>query len=352
MSIQKLRMEDHRQAKELWKSCFFDSDSFLEVYLKEAANFKNTLAYYKEDEILADLFMLEFCAKVSGTSYQTDFLAGCATRKDARNKGYMRQLVKEALKAMQKEGMCVTFLHPFLHAFYRKFGYETISYVTRHKQTADAKKMMHKVRRVQKFEDFPLQKAQEAYDKMMKKYDNCFLRTPERFSVWIKLLYADDGEAVMIEHDGEVSYALYYETQQEIDIFELVCQNHDERLSLINYFDKKQVNYSLPAEVDDKDGEEFTMMRVINPIPLLKNKIFEDCEFILHITDDFLQQTYNLQILSKNGITTVKSTLEQADFSVDIGNFAKIFTGAANKTTNIEILRLFKRESSCFFETY
>ncbi len=49
----------------------------------------------------------------------------------------MKELVKLAMLDMRKRGLSAVYLHPFLHAFYCKFGYETIAYITRHSAVSE-----------------------------------------------------------------------------------------------------------------------------------------------------------------------------------------------------------------------
>jgi predicted acetyltransferase len=51
-------------------------------------------------------------------------IGGVATLPEFRRAGSIRQIFAEGMKSMREEGYMFSYLYPFSHAFYRKFGYE------------------------------------------------------------------------------------------------------------------------------------------------------------------------------------------------------------------------------------
>ena len=345
MNIRRLSPDDENKAKEIWKICFGDSDDFLKVYFSEVADWNASLGYYDKNELVADLFMLDFCPKLANHACHADFLAGCATLPQARKRGLMRELVRYAMLDMRKRGRSVTYLHPFLHAFYRKFGYGTIAYIER--KTRKNPKGSHPHTKVcRKMEDVPIQKMVKAYREYMKRFDNCFLRDEKRFSAWLRLLFADGGEALVYDDGSALAYALYYKENEIAEVFELVPGHSSDFLEGIS---ASELRYFLPAYQTAEKSKEFTMMRVLEPEAVLRNAHIAKDEFVIHVYDEFLEEEGRFLVRKEKTENRVFSTKAKADIEASPEELAAMVTGVYQTGKAAEY---FVPQTSCFFETY
>ncbi len=107
---------DINSIKELWKSCFEDTDEAVNLFLKR--NLKN--AYLAVDgELMSMLFMLP--AKINGRT--ACYLYAAATAKQYRGLGLMHGLIQSALANTGAE-LCVTLpASDELYGYYRKLGF-------------------------------------------------------------------------------------------------------------------------------------------------------------------------------------------------------------------------------------
>lgn len=363
LNIDRIKKDDYQAVIDIWRECFGDSEDFLKVYFKDVIECTSGFKLAENKNIVSDLFMLPFHAKLADVNLKTFFLAGCATIPEARKKDYMKTLIKYTLQYFYDSGVSVTYLHPFKHSFYRKFGYETISYVNRYtyKKPNDKTTANNKVKNFHFFnniKDVPIEKMHEFYNNKMNEFDNCFIRDDRRFKAWIKLLFADDGKAAVIYGDDETlsSYALLYENDNDsCDIFELVSNNEEKTDDLIKRLPYNEINYFLPSKhnYQDEKNEQFTMMRVINPkIALQQYPLNINEDFIIKINDEFMEKNYNLLVNRNNYNHQISETDGKSDFETDINGLAQLLTGSyPEKTPDLE-KKVFKRQNSCFFETY
>lgn len=354
MKIRRLQNEDKERIRQIWKECFNDSDAFLDEYFSSAASVSNGYGLSENEILVSDLFILDFYCKIAGNKFKTDFLAGCATVESARRKNYMRELIRQTISDMAKSGMPFTFLHPFLHEFYRKFGYETIAYISRFINTKHDFNCDVKI--VTKIEDAPIADLLNAYSNNMARYDNCFLRDEARFAAWLKLLFADGGKLKFIGSKENLSYALYYDNNKETrEIFELVLNNESGLELLTSCDDILKSTYFLPSADNFKTGstDEFTMMRILSPYEALKACPL-NCKdsFVIHITDMFLSREYNLWVQPGKKQNVIKDTDAKSDINVDVNLLAQLITGSYPEDTALFIRQIFPRRTSCFFETY
>lgn len=118
-------------------------------------------------------------------------IAGVATGVEARGRGYVDRLLRDALVRMRDAGQVISALYPFAWAFYRKFGWDwvgekrSLSLPLREiKSTAEGRFVR----------DIPSEKAQErlapVYERFAARYNGVFL---SEFHQWTdKLRHNDD----------------------------------------------------------------------------------------------------------------------------------------------------------------
>lgn len=350
MSIHPLNIMDESEAKKVWSTCFGDTDVFIDQYFKSFVQYQKTMGYYEDGKLLADLFMLPFCGKLQGRQYEADFLAGCATLPEARKRGLMRELVRVAMLDMRKRGQAVTYLHPFLHAFYRQFGYETIAYIQREEivntSVGNSAAKVHTV-----LDDVPVSRMFLAYQKYISGFDNAFVRTEKRFYDWIGLLFAEDGQCVCIQEANDCRYALYYLNGDTAEVFELVCDDAIQRENLLMAIPAGKIEYFLPANNNTGSEEEFTMMRVLDPVVVLENLSVKKTKFTIAILDSFLKEEYLLEVTANgHGKNIVIPGRGLPDISLSIAAFANAAAGAFHPES--ACAGFFERQTAVFFETY
>lgn len=356
MKIRKLTATNEQKSKELWQQAFPDSDEFVKAYYGARDNVGNAWGMFEDGKLLSQLFLLPFTAKVMESPYDTDFISGCATREEARGKNLMRDLLHFSLENMRQRNISVCFLHPFLHAFYKKFEFETVAYVKKYTYRNPGIKHKSEVTVSSALEGLPVDELHAAYTNYVSAFDNCFLRNRERFETWLAMLFADGGKIAWTRSGGRISYALYYPEKQGIaDVFELVFFSKEELFTLLDYFGK--ANFFLPENIDidakDLKPEEHTMMRVLDPKAVLECYPFENgIEIVIEIKDRFLGRDYKFCVKTERGVKQVFECGGSSHIAVDIARFAKLVTGSFREEEAPEIKGIFKQGTSCFFETY
>ena len=352
MNIRPLDGSRAQEAKQVWKTCFGDSDAFIDRYFKSFVQYERTLGCYEGGKLLADLFMLPFCGKLQERLYEADFLAGCATLPEARKQGLMRRLVREAMLDMKKRGRVVTYLHPFLHAFYRQFGYETVAYVRRESMKPRRTNGDGDMARIDTaFQDVPVRRMFDTYGKYIARFDNAFVRTEERFEGWLRLLFADGGCCATLAGTDTCAYALYYMEGDIAEVFELVCAEEAQRQHLLDAIPAETVNYFLPATNDMGGEEEFTMMRVLDPAAVLTGLVLKKDRFTVAVADPFLGEDYLFEIIAADGQKNrVEPFAGSPDIALSISEFAKAAAGAF--PADDICADFFQRQTAVFFETY
>ncbi len=114
------------QIRRMWKTVFGDSDAYMDIYFREKYRNNRTLAYFEGDKALASLQMLPYQFTFCGAEIPVAYFSGICTLPEARNKGYMAQLLIKSFDELAQKGIPLAVLVPqeeWLLKVYDKFGF-------------------------------------------------------------------------------------------------------------------------------------------------------------------------------------------------------------------------------------
>ncbi|MBQ8502377.1 MAG: GNAT family N-acetyltransferase [Bacteroides sp.] len=117
------------QVKELWKSCFNDSEEFTDMYFRLRYRDDINMILQKGDELIAAMQLLPYPMTFCGNEVSSAYISGACTHPKYRNRGYMSVLLQQALTRIQQEGTLFSILIPAesgLFGFYARYGYASI----------------------------------------------------------------------------------------------------------------------------------------------------------------------------------------------------------------------------------
>ena len=83
-------------------------------------------AFDEDGRLMAHIINHRFESNLDGSVVRNGGVGGVSTLPEYRNSGAVRAIFKELLPEAYRNGEVISTLYPFNHAFYRKFGYETI----------------------------------------------------------------------------------------------------------------------------------------------------------------------------------------------------------------------------------
>ncbi|MFV0420418.1 MAG: GNAT family N-acetyltransferase [Dysgonomonas sp.] len=115
--------------RQMWKTCFEDTDEFLDIYFHYKYRNENTLIYFDGNKAVASLQMLPYSITFYKETIPFAYLAGLCTLPEYRNKGYMAKLINEAHHIIAQRNIHLSILIPaedWLYGFYEKYGYEQV----------------------------------------------------------------------------------------------------------------------------------------------------------------------------------------------------------------------------------
>ncbi len=124
-------MNTKEEVRDLWRTCFEDSEAFIDLYFSLRYNEEINRMIVKEGRVVSALQAIPYPMTCYGKTVEMAYISGACTHPDYRERGVMRQLLKESHRRMYEEGVEISTLIPaeeWLKGYYAKSGYITSFY--------------------------------------------------------------------------------------------------------------------------------------------------------------------------------------------------------------------------------
>lgn len=272
---------------------------------KDSLKDQKILGIWKDNNLAAKLHIIPFAVYMNGDEWKMGGIADVATYPEYRRSGFIKMLIIESLKQMQKDRQIVSLLHPFNISFYRKFGWEILS--ENKKVTIEKSNLNFLNQQTGTIKRFSRNTHNEDIDSVYQEYCKTFVGMLVRNSKWWKEhVYNDDLQTAVYYNKSNVAmgYMLYKVKERKMDIQEMATLNHESRIGLWNFIcqhDSMVDDVSLNLSVHDYlpyflrnpqvKIEEFPyfMARVVDAEECLKRYPFvkENGKVFLHLEDTY-----------------------------------------------------------------
>ncbi|MDL2225325.1 GNAT family N-acetyltransferase [Eubacteriales bacterium OttesenSCG-928-M02] len=315
---------DRTELAALWAACFDDTQRYIDYFFDTRFAPENTFITRVDNRIVAALYVIPYVVDIRGEGVNSAFLVGVATHPDERKKGYSKALIKEALLACKDRGYRYSHLYPFLHAFYRNLGYETVtnrllvSYDTKALQEA------YPIAGYQTKDICPAdgKTLLSLYDAFMAARTGHVIRADMNPLLQEHLL---DGHGVLLQRNGvPVGYALYYTGTDGLMAEEFVYLDQDARKELLAFLCREtmervlKVGYPYYEPMAGEKGvisiarEEYGMGRIISLDGLeVPTQYPGKKTLLLQVEDDYLPENRGVyRITAKGGMVSFAKTTE------------------------------------------
>ena len=184
--IEQANDKTKQEVRRMWKSCFNDSDEFLDLYFSEKYRNENTLIYFEENQAVASLQMLSYQFTFCGDEIPVSYVSGACTLHKYRNCGCMKKMMTAAFSLMHKRDILISILIPaeaWLYDYYTQYGYETVF---------EADESEIPLSEILKKSAGDLNVAYQFFDKIFRAKDFCVQKTKSDFITIVKDLEMDN----------------------------------------------------------------------------------------------------------------------------------------------------------------
>lgn len=330
-------MSKRDDIKRIWSECFNDSPEYVDMYFSRVYNDSDGMTLEKNGKVVSSLLLQRYAMRFHGVDVPVSYVAGAATRRNARGKGYMSELMIEALYASAERGDMLCALipaHDWLYYFYDRFGFSTVFFVDAQRFTS--------------FHTFPVTgnykvvedpyapEVYETFRRLEHEREGAVIHSQRDFLNIIDDLRLDtDGRmVVMANNEGSiVSMAWGVVRDDMVVVNELLGTDADARTAALRqlrqlYGDKP---FKVLAPAAEKEGSRrklypHGMARIVNVLMSLEAiaTAHKEWKCVIKVRDDLMPINSHCYEV-KGGKVEVKDESGIApDLDVDIDVFTKI----------------------------
>lgn len=204
---------------DLWRTCFDDSEAFIDLYFDRVYSNANTLTVEKNGQVVSALQMLPHTMTYCGTEISVSYIYGACTSPLHRRLRLMEMLLQQAFEIMKRRGVVLTVLipsEPWLFDYYRRLGYSeafdyTLSAYSRPNNLVQVPGLS-----VTPSEGVPTEQLYTYFDRKLRERPCCVLHTPSDFEVICRSLQISGGQLLVASNDKKeiagIAFALPGET--------------------------------------------------------------------------------------------------------------------------------------------
>lgn len=128
MEVRTLKAEEHFEANMISTVAFHmkmeDPEKAREESLKSTD--EDWGAFSEDGKIMARIINNHFTTRLDGQAISNGGIGAVSTLPEYRNTGAVKAIFEKLIPEAYRRGEIISTLYPFNHAFYRKFGYETV----------------------------------------------------------------------------------------------------------------------------------------------------------------------------------------------------------------------------------
>lgn len=324
----------------LWRESFADSKEYVQMYFDRV---------YRDDEALtltdaagqtvSSLLLQRYRMKFQHSILPVSYIAGAATARKQRGKGYMTQLMHTALLESASRGDMMCTLIPArsaLYFYYARFGFSTLFYTKEQRFTS-----LHAfpVKGIYETLDNPAaEEVWDSFDRFQNERSCYVLHSRRDFDNILADLEADGGDFTVITADDEdrgphiVSMAWAVKKQDFLLVNDVMGDSTDSRTAALRALralhpDTPFLLYGRPGDIMGGRLMPRGMGRVVN-VNLLLSAVagaHPDFRSVIRVTDPILPDLNSHTFIVADGTCKVDDTFHgRTDFDVPVNVLGEI----------------------------
>ena len=280
---------------------------------------------------------------IDGTPVHAGGIGAVSTLPEYREQGAVREIFKELLPESYRAGEVISTLYPFNHEFYRKQGYEVVTYQNNYElnpAVLAGYKFDGTVTRWNPGES--VDEYLKIYNEFAVNYNFAMPRDAKSMLEHMKVdkLYKERKFSYLFSRNGEnIAYLIFTDTWNNpaaiLHVEESAWINRDGFYAILAFLGRFSADYGnielpLPYGIDllrliqaprayeiHKSCRHDFMVRVINARKLLEIiKKPLDCDFVIRVNDELIPENNGIWHVTADSVKTVQQRSETQDGTV------------------------------------
>ncbi len=323
-------MEKKQEIKKIYKEAFNDTAEYVDMYFDKVYDDEEAMIYYAENSVPASsLFLKRYKMTFGDETVDIAYISAAATRRQFRDRGFMKTLIKEAIMKSRDRGDLFVTLIPaqkWLFDYYARFGFSTVFYVEELRYTS-----LHRFAYEGEYDflDNPdTDEVYQAFDRMMRLRKNCVQHSRKDFSDIVADNKLDRGEiAVVRDPLSGMVVALAFGVMKDgcLMVKDVLADFPDAANAALSrltarfpHVSVKVVN--LPEDNTLMPLEQKAMARIVNVGEVLKvvARQNKSLKMNIRVTDDILPDNNHIYFIDNATCTVNDGYRGKLDIDVDI----------------------------------
>ncbi|MDE6086606.1 MAG: GNAT family N-acetyltransferase [Muribaculaceae bacterium] len=303
------------QIKDMWRESFSPREEWLDMYFNNVYKPEEaiTMIASDDDEIIASSLLLQrYMYYFHQMPIPVGYISGATTRSEYRDRGYMSELMRDAMNIAYDRGDVLMTLIPAdrsLYFYYDKLGFGTIFYVDEARYTA-----MHHFEYSGKYRMINAEDNHEVFravDSMLRNQDNVMLHSYGDFQNILRDVTMDGGRSIVMVDDNTseiVAFALAVPGENSLTVRELLYTGLDARNAALETL--RRIYVEQPITVLLRPGERNIpihargMGRIINVKKLLETYAsrYPEIKQTIKVYDAILPQNSHIYVIDRGEV--------------------------------------------------
>ena len=342
----KIERMTHDAVPMLWHAGFpEDTDAFIDAYWREHSDQMRAAMLRDDDgEICAGLHVVPQTICVRGAAIPAAMVAGVATKKEKRRRGYAGMLLRDTAQKLRQSGVALAVLDPFRESFYEPYGYRTGSFYR------DAVWARRQNVPIEKTDD--IARLDRIYRASAADMSGYVLRTKDDWSFRLHDAALDGAAAFTLD---DRAYAIAQTDGETIDVWEAMGRSGEDFFAMLSALCgtfQKDAAYRIIAKRSDEEVRHGAMYCPLD-LPSIVQSVptAADGAFSFLVSDAAREEEYTLSWRCENGHAVL--TEEKARGSIDAGVLFLTLLGVETKEgAEQDLLRSYPPMTTVLWEQY
>jgi predicted acetyltransferase len=310
-------------------------------------------AFDDDGTLMAHMLDHQYESWLDGTLVRNGGIGAVSTLPEYRTDGAVREIFRKLIPAAYADGEVISTLYPFSHAFYRKFGYETVCWKNVYEFSPAVLRgyvFGGKVRQWKTGD--PVSDWTKLYNAFSSSFNLAISRDDARMGKHLEgVFYKDRKFGYMLWEDGKpAAYLIFqdirHDPQAILEVQDLAWDGPAGFRAILGFLSRFSADYGtirlfLPRNIEllslirsplaydiQKTTDQAYMIRVINAVKALEAiRKPEGCSFVIRISDEMIPENNGTWKVTAGGVSP---TEEEPDLCVSERALGQLVCGAVS----------------------
>ena len=310
-------------------------------------------AFHEDGTLMAQIINNQYMSWLDGTLVRNGGIGAVSTLPEYRMEGAVKEIFKVLLAHAFTDGEVISTLYPFSHAFYRKFGYETVCWKNIYEFSPAVLRGYAFYGEASLWKQgMPVSGWTELYNRFASSYNLAISRDDRAMGERLKGEYYKDRKfCYMLHENGKpVAYLIFqdirHDPQAILDVQDLAWDGPDGLRAILGFLARFSADYGsirlfLPRDIEllslirsplaydiQKTTEQSYMIRVVNAERALETmKKPAGTSFVVRITDELIPENNGTWKVTSDAVSP---TEEEPDLTVTEKALGQLVSGAVS----------------------